>query len=100
MGVMKQLPSVGALTPAVSLLKGGNPLELLNPKNIVGDATTIIQKPSTILSNNQSGDSYTAQNKEASRNRAAAQAQSDFKSKYGDADAFRDKVNAGLQIKG
>lgn len=98
MGVAKNLPSLGALTPAVSLLKGASPSSLLNPKNILGDAAAIIQKPSTILSGNQSGESYTEQNKEASRNRADAKGKSDFIDRYGDAEGFRNRVNAGLKV--
>lgn len=67
------IPSFGALTPVESMLKGGDPSDLFNPANIMGDTMTALKKPSALLINpmKDKGQTMTAQQEE--EDAAAAQ---------------------------
>lgn len=77
--------------------------DLLKPKNIIGDGIMLLKKPSMLLEKDTlkagfgANKSLTtqAQENEVSEERAT---QSRFIDKYGDAQGFRNRVNAGLQI--
>ena len=45
------IPSLGAITPIESMMKGGKASDLLNPTNVMGDAMSVLSKPSYLLSN-------------------------------------------------
>lgn len=80
-----------------------NVVDLAKPKNLLGDGMMLLRKPSmllepdTLMAGIGAKKSLTTQAKEneASAERAS---QSRFIDKYGDAQGFRDRVNAGLQV--
>ncbi len=103
MGV-KKIPSLGAVTPIESLLKGGSAKDIFSPKNWWGDTMEVIRKPSLVLNKDgltgqgdQSHKTLTSAAKEDEKN-AAQGAARDFKSAYGDATTFRQRKDAGLKV--
>lgn len=104
MGVAKALPSMGAFTPIESMLKGGSASDLFSPKNWMNDTMMALQKPSTVLNakylvgqDDKGGKTLTSQAKEADKTKET-QGRQNFLNKYGDAEGFRNRVNAGLQV--
>lgn len=104
MGVAKNIPSLGALTPIESLIKGGSAKDVFSPKNWLSDTTAVLQKPSRLLNaktltgqGDKGGQTLTSQDKQTEK-LTEQQTSRNFISKYGDAKAFRDRVDAGLQV--
>ncbi|QHJ79496.1 MAG: hypothetical protein [Caudoviricetes sp.] len=105
MGVSK-IPSMGALTPIESLIKGGSAKDLFSPKNWVSDTMAVIQKPSTVLNakyltgqDDKGGKTLTSQAKEQEKNYDSG-VRRDFANQYGNAEAFANskKLTVGLKV--
>lgn len=80
-----------------------NLVDLAKPKNLLGDGMMLLRKPSmllepdTLMTSIGAQKSLTTKAKEADASAERA-SQSRFIDKYGDAQGFRDRVNAGLQV--
>lgn len=103
MGV-KKIPSLGAVTPIESLLKGGSAKDLFSPKNWISDTMAVIRKPSLVLNKDgltgqgdQSHKTLTSADKENDKNVAQTKARN-FASEYGDATLFRQRKDSGLSV--
>lgn len=103
MGIMKNLPSFGGLTPIESALKSGS-LKPLAPDALLNDTMTALRQPSSILEaknltgqNNKGGKTLTEQKADDAAAKSEKSRQN-YINKYGDAEAFRNRVNAGLQV--
>jgi len=99
MGVAKAIPSLGALTPIESMLKGGSS-KVLNPMSLVDDTKTILSKPSAVINRQTftgrgdgSAQTFTEQRKTAEATRAEEGRKAWF-GVYGDATSFRNRVDA------
>lgn len=103
MGV-KKIPSLGAVTPIESLLKGGSAKDLFSPKNWISDTMEVIRKPSLVLNKDgltgqgdQSHKTLTSAAKEDEKNTAQTKARN-FANDYGDATLFRQRKDSGLTV--